>query len=109
MCQVVRLDGEQTGEQRDERDADEGYAAASHELLHALGLCTGVIVTVTFQQVDDTPNAETGTESDNEGLENTNCGSKKCHRLNVAERKECKCTDHSFCRSALLSKILFDF
>ena len=49
---------------------------------------------------------KTGTESDNEGLENTNSRVKKFHRLNIAERQECKCTDHRFCRSALLSKNL---
>ena len=100
------LDSKETGEQRHEGDADEGNAAARHELLHTLGLRTGVIVAVAFEQVDYTPNAETGTKSNNEGLENTNCRFKKCHRLNVAERKECKCTDHRFCRSALLSKII---
>ena len=47
-----------------------GHASASHELLHALGLCAGVVVAVTFQQVDDTPDAETGAQSDNEGLKN---------------------------------------
>ena len=103
---IGRLDSKETGEQRHEGDADEGDTAARHELLHTLGLRTGVVVAVTFEQVDYTPNAETGTESDNEGLENTNCRFKKCHRLNVAERKECKCTDHRFCRSALLSKII---
>ena len=69
----------EAGEQRNEGSADEGNTAACHELLHALRLCAGIIVTVTFEQVDDTPNAETGTESDNEGLENANCRSKKCH------------------------------
>ena len=102
---------EKTGEQRHEGNADEGNATASHELLHTLGLCTGVIVAVAFEQVDYTPNAETGTESDNEGLENTNSRVKKFHRLSIAERQECKCTDHRFCRSALLSKFfcLIDF
>ena len=38
-----------------------------------------VVVTVTFQQVDDTPDAETGTECDYEGLKNGDCLSKKCH------------------------------
>ena len=107
-CVVMSVCGltEKTGEQRHEGDADEGNAAARHELLHTLGLGTGIIVAVAFEQVDYTPNAETGTESDNEGLENTNSRVKKFHRLNTAERQECKCTDHRFCRSALLSKIL---
>ena len=38
-----------------------------------------VVVAVTFQQVDDTPDTETGTERDNEGLKNGDCLFKKCH------------------------------
>ncbi len=35
-----------------------------------MSICAGVVVSVAFQQVDDAPNAETGTEGDDEGLEN---------------------------------------
>lgn len=70
---------EQTGEQRHEGDTDQRDTAACHQLLHALRLGTRVIVTIAFEQVDSTPNAETGTQSNNEGLENTNCRVKKCH------------------------------
>ena len=35
-----------------------------------------IVVTVTFQPVDDTPNAETGTECNYEGLKNGDCLSK---------------------------------
>ena len=70
---------EQTGEQRHKGDTDERDTAAGHQLLHALGLCTGVIIAVTFAQVNRTPDAEAGTQSNNEGLENTNCRVKKCH------------------------------
>ena len=98
---------EKTGEQRNESDADEGNATASHELLHTLGLCTGVVVTVTFEQVDYTPNTETGTESDYESLKNTNSRVKEIHRLNVAERKECKSTDHSFVVQHSFQKFYF--
>ena len=86
---VGRL-AEQTGQQGHEGDADQRNAATGHQLLHPLGLSAGVVVAVTFQQVDDTPNAQTGTQSDNEGLQNTNSRVKKFHRLNIAERKECK-------------------
>ena len=48
---------EQAAEQRHEGDADEGDTAACHELLHTLGLRTGVIIAVTFEQVDYAPNA----------------------------------------------------
>ena len=47
--------------------------------LRHMSFRAGVVVTVTFQQVDDTPNAETGTECDYEGLKNGDCLSKKCH------------------------------
>ena len=74
-----RLDREQPGEQRYKDHADHGYTSAGHELLHALALGAGVVVAVTFQQVDDTPDTETGTERDNEGLKNGDCLFKKCH------------------------------
>ena len=38
-----------------------------------MSIRAGVVVAITFQQVDDTPHAETGTEGDNEGLENGDC------------------------------------
>ena len=93
VIELVLSDGrlaEQTGQQGHEGDADQRNAATGHQLLHTLGLRAGVVVAVTFQQVDDTPNAQTGTQSDNEGLQNTNSRVKEIHRLNIAERKECK-------------------
>ena len=74
-----RLDREKTGEQRYKDHADHGYTSAGHELLHALGLCTRVVVAVTFQQVDNAPDTETGTERDTEGLKNGDCLFKECH------------------------------
>ena len=74
-----RLDREQPGEQRYKNHADYGYTGAGHELLHALALGAGVVVAVTFQQVDNAPDTETGTERDNEGLKNGDCLFKKCH------------------------------
>ena len=65
-----------------EDHADHGDASASHELLHALGLRAGVVVAVTFQQVDDTPDAETSAEGDNEGLKNGDSLIEKCHIQN---------------------------
>lgn len=75
-----RLDGKQAGEQRNEDHADYGHTSARHELLHSLAFSPGIVVTITFQKVDDTPNAETGTECDYEGLKNGDCLSKKCHK-----------------------------
>ena len=75
-----RLDREKPGEQRYKDHADYGYTSAGHELFHALAFGTGVVVAVTFQQVDDAPHAETGTEGDNEGLENGDCLIEKFHK-----------------------------
>ena len=74
-----RLDREKPGEQRYKDHADYGYTSAGHKLLHALALCAGVVVAVTFQQVDNAPDTKTGTERDNECLKNGDCLFKKCH------------------------------
>ena len=44
-----------------------------------MSICAGVVIAVTFQQVDNAPDTETGTERDNEGLKNGDCLFKKCH------------------------------
>ena len=72
---------EETGKQRYQGDTDEGYAATSHELLHTLRLCTGVIVAVAFQKVDCTPDTKTCTESYYQSLQNTDCAVEKCHKF----------------------------
>ena len=56
-----RLDREKPGEQRYKDHAYHGYTSTVHELLHALALGAGVVVAVTFQQVDNAPATETGT------------------------------------------------
>ena len=48
-------------------------------MLHALRLSTGVIVAVTFQQVDRTPDTKTGAERHNESLQYADCTVEKCH------------------------------
>ena len=75
-----RLDREQPGEQRYKNHTNNGYTSTGHELLHALRFCARVIVAVTFQQVDDTPDTKTSAQSDNESLKNGNCLFKKCHK-----------------------------
>ena len=75
-----RLDREQPGEQRYKNHTNNGYTSTGHELLHALALGAGVVVAVTFQQVDDTPDTKTSAQSDNESLKNGNCLFKKCHK-----------------------------
>ena len=75
-----RLDREQPGEQRYKNHTNNGYTSTGHKLLHALALCARVVIAVTFQQVDDTPDTKTSTQSDNESLKNGNCLFKKCHK-----------------------------
>ena len=50
--------------------------------LRHMSIRTGVVVAVTFQQVDDTPDAETSAEGDNEGLKNGDSLIEKCHIQN---------------------------
>ena len=66
--------------QRHQSRADQCHATTGHELLHALRLGTGVVVAVTLQQVDGSPDAETGTQCDNESLKNGYCAIEKCHK-----------------------------
>ena len=44
-----------------------------------MSIRAGVIVAVTFQQVDRTPDAKTGTECHDESLQYTDCAVEKCH------------------------------
>ncbi len=76
-----RLDREQPGEQRYKNHTNNGYTSTGHKLLHSLRLSAGIVISVTFQQVDDTPDAETSAQSDNESLQNGDCLIKKCHKL----------------------------
>ena len=71
---------EQTAQQGDQGDANQGNTAASHELLHPLTLCGGVIAAVTLHQVDGTPHAQTGTLCHNQSLQNVHCAVKEFHR-----------------------------
>ena len=57
----------------------QGSSSTRVEMLHALRFGARVVVAVTFQQVDDTPDTKTSAQSDNESLKNGNCLFKKCH------------------------------
>ena len=70
---------EQAGEQRDQGGADEGDTTASHELLDALALRAGVVISISFQEVDAAPHTEAGTQGNHQGLKGRNCGLKKSH------------------------------
>ena len=94
-CEVPHEKGsaKETGEQRNESESNQSNAAARHELLHALAFGSGVIVAVALQQIDCAPNAETGTESNNESLKNVNCAVEKIHN-EILLKVEVLCTDH---------------
>lgn len=47
--------------------------------LRHMSICTGVVVSVAFQQVNGSPDAEAGTEGDDEGLENADSRVEKFH------------------------------
>ena len=45
-----------------------------------LRTCRTVVIAITFQQVDDAPDAETSAEGDNESLQSADSRSEKCHK-----------------------------
>ena len=49
--------------------------------LLTMSISAGIVISVTFQQVDDTPDAETSAQSDNESLQKGDCLIKKCLKL----------------------------
>ena len=48
-------------------------------MLDALALSAGIIVAIPLQEIYDTPDAETGTDSNDQGLKNSYSRSKKSH------------------------------
>ena len=63
----------------DQHQTDDGDARASHELLHALALGTGVIVAVAFQQIDAASRADAAAQSNHQRTQNIDCRIEKCH------------------------------
>ena len=56
------------------------------DTLPHMSICAGVVVAIAFQQVDDTPNTETGTQSDNEGLKHFDSRVKEIHNRFLQKR-----------------------
>ena len=44
-----------------------------------LSFCAGVIIAVSFEEVNRAPNAKSGSECDHEGLKGSDCAGEKCH------------------------------
>src|SRR5699024_8955354 len=78
---VPLTSSEQAAQKRDQLGADEDHTTAGHKLLHALALCRGVVGPITFQQVDNAPDTETGTDGDHQGLENGDSRAKEFHNI----------------------------
>jgi hypothetical protein len=72
---------EQAGEQRHEDDTDKCNTSASHKLLHSLRFRTRIVIAVTFEQVDCTPDSKASTEGDNKSLKNIDCTVEKFHDI----------------------------
>ncbi len=68
-----------TGKKRNQGDTDEGNTAASHKLLNALRLSTGIILTISFQKVDAAPYAERTAEGYDKSLQGFDCRVKEFH------------------------------
>ena len=47
--------------------------------LSHMSICTRIVVSVALKQIDYAPDTKSGTERDNEGLQNGNCLIKKFH------------------------------
>ena len=46
-----------------------------------MSIRAGVVITVTFHQIDNAPHAEAGTDGDHQGLENRDSRAKEFHNL----------------------------
>ena len=63
--------------------------------LRHMSFCAGVVVAIAFQQVDDAPNAETGTQSDNEGLKHFDSRVKEIHNRFLLRKRACGRSAHT--------------
>ena len=72
---------QQPGQQRDKGHADQGNAAARDQLLHALALAAGVILSITLQQVDAAPDTQGTAQTDHDGLQSIDCAVEKFHKV----------------------------
>ena len=63
--------------------------------LSHMSIAAGVIVAITFQQVDGTPNAKTGTQSDNQSLKNFDSRVKEFHSRFSFINESCRPSVHT--------------
>ena len=70
---------EKTGEKRNQGDTDERNPSSRDKLFNALRFGTGVVLPVTFEEIDSAPDTERGSERDDEGLKSTDGRVKEFH------------------------------
>ena len=58
-------------EKRNQGDTDERNPSPRDKLFNALRFGTGVVASISFQQIDSAPDTERGSECDDEGLKST--------------------------------------
>ena len=60
-----------------------------------MSIRAGVVITISFQQVDDTPNAKACTQSDNEGLKHFDSRVKEIHNRFLLRKRACGRSAHT--------------
>ena len=59
------------GEKRNQGDTDESNPSSRDKLFNALRFGTGIVISISFQQIDSAPDTERSSECDDEGLKST--------------------------------------
>ena len=72
---------EKSREKRNQGDTDERNPSSRDKLFNALRFGTGVVLTVTFEQIDSAPDTERGSERNDEGLKSTDGRVEEFHIL----------------------------
>ena len=62
---------ENTREKRNQSDTDERNPSSRDKLFNALRFGTGVVASISFQQIDSAPDTERSSKRDDEGLKST--------------------------------------
>ena len=62
---------EKTREKRNQGDTDESNPSSRDKLFNALRFSTGVVASISFEQIDSAPDTERGSERNDEGLKST--------------------------------------
>ena len=62
---------EKPREKRNQGDTDQCNPSSRDKLFNALRFSTRVVISITFQQINSAPDAERGSECDDEGLKST--------------------------------------